>query len=116
MVPRITGFPREESDLSTVFIQPWGDGEDRLGVLVQHYLREVEAGREKQESCEDRPPVMRPRKGLPCVVRSSVLQWYKGEGDWCRGEVLEARESSTLVRFVDWGEEEWVEDSQEVMS
>ena len=111
---RIAEVPREESALSTVFIQPWGEVGSLVGSLVQHYLREVEGNRELQESCEGRPPVMKPRAGLPCVVKSSALEWYKMEGEWCRGEVVEARENCSLVRYVDWGTEEWVQDSQEV--
>ena len=101
--------------MSTVFIQPWGEAGGSLGSLVQHYLKEVEGSRELQESCEGRPPVMKPRAGLPCVVRSSALEGRSGrEVEWYRGEVLEARENCSLVRYVDWGTEEWVQDSQEV--
>ena len=124
----------EVTEWNEVMIQPWGEEGSLLWEKVQAYLRLVEphkhcrpdcpqqhqhidhalCANQLQEQCSDAlvsAPVLAPRPGVGGVVWSS--QWGE-QWQWCRVVVEECGEGGTLVRYVDWGSVERLEDSQQV--
>ena len=69
----------------------------------QHYDLSISM----QSVCDNNPPVLQPRPGLPVAAR-----W--GDDGWYRGIIVECNDTAVLVKYVDYGTQAWVFDSMRV--